>query len=88
MAKVIKNDAKELRIEFESGDLTVPDLIAGALLKNDSVEFAGVEKEHPEVGRPLLVVKSKRSARGDLLKAIEGLDEEFEDLKGQLSKKK
>ena len=56
--------------------------------QNDSVEFAGVMKDHPEIGKPLLVIKSKRSAKSDLLKAIENLDKEFEDLKDQLSKKK
>ncbi len=88
MVKVIKDEAKELQLEFESGDLTIPDLLAAELRDNEGVEFAGVAKDHPEVGKPLLVIKSKRSAKSDLLKAIEKLDKEFEDLKDQLSKKK
>lgn len=86
--KIVKNETKELQLEFDSGDLTVPDLVANELLKSSSVEFAGVMKEHPEIGKPLLVVKSKKSARSDLLKAIENLDGEFESLKEQFSKKK
>jgi DNA-directed RNA polymerase subunit L len=88
MAKFVKNEAKEIQLEFENGDLTIPDLLAAELRANDSVEFAGVMKDHPETGKPLLVIKSKKSAKSDLLKAIEKLDEEFEDLKDQLSKKK
>ncbi len=88
MAKFIKNETKELQLEFENGDLTIPDLLAAELRENDGVEFAGVTKDHPETGKPLLVIKSKKSAKSDLAKAIEKLDKEFEDLKDQLSKKK
>jgi hypothetical protein len=36
----------------------------------------------------VLVVKSKKKAKDVLLKAIESLDEQFAELKTQLSKKK
>jgi DNA-directed RNA polymerase subunit L len=85
---VKKDEGKELNIEFESPDLTVPDMVAKELLTHDSVEFAGVLKDHPEVGKPLLVIKSKKSAKSDLLKAIESIDENFTDLKSQISKTK
>lgn len=49
-AKIIKNDSKELQIEFEDGDITIPDLIVNAVINDKDVEFAGVEKDHPEVG--------------------------------------
>lgn len=86
--EVKKDEGKELDIEFDTPDLTIPDLIASELLTNDSVEFAGVSKDHPEVGKPLLVVRSKKSAKSDLLKALQSIDEEFAELKTQLSKKK
>ena len=70
MVKVIKDEAKELQLEFESGDLTIPDLLAAELRDNEGVEFAGVAKDHPEVGKPLLVIKSKRSAKSDLLRLL------------------
>lgn len=85
---VKRDEGKELDIEFETSDLTIPDLLASELLTSDSVEFAGVSKDHPETGKPLLVIKSKRSAKSDLLKAIESIDANFAELKGQLSKKK
>lgn len=85
---VKKNESKELDIEFDTLDITIPDLIVNELLANDNVEFAGVSKDHPETGKPLLVVKSKRSAKNDLLKALEGIDSEFTELREQLSKKR
>jgi DNA-directed RNA polymerase subunit L len=86
--EIKKDEGKELDIEFDTPDLTIPDLIANELLTSDSVEFAGVSKDHPEVGKPLLVVKSKKSAKSDLLKALQSIDEQFAELKTQLSKKK
>ncbi|MDE1856717.1 MAG: hypothetical protein KGH98_01385 [Candidatus Micrarchaeota archaeon] len=86
---IIKDEPKELRIEFQSGDLTVPDLIANELLKNDDVEFAGVTKDHPEVGKPVLVLKTGKKKAADVLsKTLEDLTEKFTKLEGELSKKK
>jgi DNA-directed RNA polymerase subunit L len=85
---VKKDEGKELQIEFETSDLTIPDLIANELLANSNVEFAGVSKDHPETGKPLLVIKSKRSAKTDMAKALEGIEEKFTELKEQLAKKK
>lgn len=86
--KVIKDESKELMVEFDTKDLTIPDLIASELLSEDDVEFAGVSKDHPETGNVLLVVKSKKNAKSELLKAIGRLDESFGEIKTQLSKKK
>lgn len=86
--KVLKDESKELIVEFQTKDLTFPDLIAGELLNEDDTEFAGVSKDHPETGNVVLVLKSKKQAKAELLKAIERLDEQFADLKGQLSSKK
>jgi DNA-directed RNA polymerase subunit L len=88
MIKVVKDETKELHVEFESGDLTIPDLVAAELRDMDSVEFAGVMKDHPEVGKPLLVIRSKKNAKSDMLKAIGNLEDAFGELKSQLAKKK
>lgn len=86
--KVLKDESKELIIEFETKDLTIPDMIAGELLADDNVEFAGVSKDHPETGNAVLSMRSKKAAKAELLKAIERLDEQVSDLKSQLSSKK
>jgi DNA-directed RNA polymerase subunit L len=85
--KTLKDETKELVIEFETKDLTIPDLIAGELLSSDDVEFAGVAKDHPETGSAVLTIKSKKNAKSALMKAIESLDEQFTELKTQVSKK-
>ena len=85
---IIKDEKKEMVIEFGSEDFTIPDLIASELLQNSDVEFAGVEKDHPEIGNPRLVVKTgKKKASDALEKALEDIDENFSDLKKKLSKK-
>jgi DNA-directed RNA polymerase subunit L len=85
---VIKDETNELIIEFETSDLTIPDLIANQLQQNDDVEFAGVAKDHPEVGKPRLVLKtSKKKAKETFLKAIEQLDETMTELKSAIPTK-
>ncbi len=85
---VIKDETNELVIEFETTDLTVPDLIAAQLLENDDVEFAGAAKDHPEVGKPKLVIKtSKKKAKDALIKALDQIEENITTLKAGVSKK-
>ena len=85
---VIKNESNEMTIEFDTPDLTIPDLIASELLKNDDVEFAGVAKSHPEVGKPTLVIKTnKKKAKDALAKALDQIEEMAAELKSQLGKK-
>jgi DNA-directed RNA polymerase subunit L len=86
---VTKNEPKELVIEFETTDLTLPDLIASELLKNPDVEFAGVSKDHPEIGKPKLVLKtSKKKAVEVLGKSIGNLEEVFTEIKSEVMKKR
>lgn len=86
---VLKDETNELQIEFETHDVTIPDMIASKLLENDDVAFAGVGKDHPEVGKPKLTIKTnKKKAKDALLKAIEELDEEISSLKTNISAKK
>ncbi|MGI0100102.1 MAG: RpoL/Rpb11 RNA polymerase subunit family protein [Candidatus Micrarchaeaceae archaeon] len=86
--KVLKDESKELMIEFDTKDLTIPDLIASELVDEDDTEFAGVSKDHPETGNVVLVLKSKKQAKSELLKAIGRLDEQFAELKEQLGPSK
>lgn len=87
--KIIKNESKELILEFGSSDLTIPDLLAHELMNDSDVGFAGVTKEHPEVGKPRLVVKtSKKSASKALESAIDRIRDNMKDAKAAISKKK
>ncbi len=85
---VIKEESNELIIEFDTTDLTIPDLIASQLQQNDDVEFAGVAKDHPEVGKPRLVIKTgKQKAKTVLMKALEQLDDTITELKSSIPSK-
>ncbi len=84
-----KDESKELEIEFETSDLTLPDLIAAELGRNSDVAFAGVYKDHPEIGKPLLVLKTdKKKARDTLEKALDDIEEQLEELKDKIQKSK
>ncbi len=88
-AELVKDESKELILEFDENDTTIPELLAGRLANEDGVEFAGVAQDHPEVGKPRLVIKTEgKRAITVLSKAIEEIDGELDDLKSQLSKKK
>ncbi|MCL5101930.1 MAG: hypothetical protein M1544_01035 [Candidatus Marsarchaeota archaeon] len=85
---VVKNESKELILEFEDGDTTIPDLIAAELLKNDDVSFTGVTKDHPETGKPQLVIKTEKKKAADALnKALENLDEWISEVKKGINAK-
>lgn len=85
---VVKNEGNELIVDFETSDYTIPDLIASQLQQNDDVEFAGVAKEHPEVGRPRLVIRTnKKNPRAALEKALKQLDETISELKASIPAK-
>ena len=87
--KVLKNESKELVIEFGSSDLTFPDLLAHELMNDDDVSFAGVMKEHPEVGKPTLVIKTgKKSALTALNNAMERVGDSVKEMRSAVSKKK
>ncbi len=85
---VIKNESKELILEFDDGDTTIPDLIAAELQKNSDVSFTGVRKDHPEIGKPQLIIKTeKKKASEALNKALEALDEWISEVKKGINAK-
>jgi DNA-directed RNA polymerase subunit L len=87
--KVLKSETKELVIEFDTSDLTMPDLLAAVLLENDDVEFAGVAKDHPETGKPVLTVKTGEKKAVEVVeKALGQIGERATGIKAGLAKKK
>ncbi len=83
----IEDDAKSLVVEFEDADRSVPEMIKSKLLENKDVDFVGVVKEHPDIARPKLIVKSSKNARTLVLKAVEELQDDMKDLASSLPKK-
>ena len=87
--KVVKDEAKELVLQFGTKDLTIPDLLAHELLGDSDVTFAGVSKEHPEVGEPLLVVKTNRKKAVDAVtSAIDRINDSIKEMRAGVSKRK
>ncbi len=85
--KILEDEAKSLTIEFEDVDRAVPDLICGRLQEKEDVNFAAVVKEHPETGKPKLIVKSDKNPKKLVLKAIEEVQDQVKELAAQLPKK-
>ena len=78
---IVQDEQKEIIIEFDSSiDRGIPELIKSKLLDDKNVTFAGVVKEHPERGNTKLIVKSTKTVKPLIEKAIEELEEEFKEM--------
>jgi DNA-directed RNA polymerase subunit L len=85
---IIKNESKELILEFENGDTTIPDLITAEIAENPDVAFVGVTKDHPETGKPQLVIKTNKKKASEILeKALESIDEQISAIKKGINAK-
>ncbi|MCL5419888.1 MAG: hypothetical protein M1354_03360 [Candidatus Marsarchaeota archaeon] len=84
---IIEDEPKSLIIEFDGADRGIADIIKGRLTESKDVEFVSVVKEHFEVGKPRLVVKSSKNAKALVLKAIEGLEDDLKKLSSQVPDK-
>lgn len=84
---VTEDGKKGLIIEFSDADRGIAELIKGKLSNSKDVEFVGVVKEHFEVSKPKLIIKSSKNARSLVLKAAEELEDELKDLASQIPKK-
>ncbi len=82
---VLKKEDKEMILKFATSDMTIPDLIAVALLKDTDVLFAGIVKKHLDVGDPQLVLKTKKKKAADVLsKTLKELTDEFSSIKSSI----
>lgn len=82
---IIEDEPKSMVLEFEGADRGIAELIKDKLIKNKNVEFAGVIKEHPEVGQPRLVVKAGK-AKALILEAVEEVQKDMKEFASQMSK--
>lgn len=83
----IEDEAKSIVIEFVDADRSIPEMVKSKLIDSKDVDFVGVVKEHPEINRPKLIVKSGKNARSLVLKAVEELQDDIKDLASSLPKK-
>ncbi len=85
--KIIEEEPKSIILEFGGADRGIAELIKDRLINNKDVDFAGVVKEHPEIGQPRLVVKANK-AKALVLKAVEEVQDEIKEFSSQLPKSK
>ncbi len=85
--KIIEDEPKSMILEFVEADRGLAELIKDRLINNKDVDFAGVVKEHPEIGMPRLVVKASKP-KALILKAIEEVQDEMKELSSQMPKSK
>ena len=83
----VEDETKSVVIEFVDADRSVPEMIKSKLIDDKDVEFVGVVKEHPDINKPKLIVKSTKNVRALILKAVEELQDDIKDLASSLPKK-
>lgn len=85
--RIIEDEPKSMILEFAEADRGIAELIKDRLINNRDVEFAGVIKEHPEIGMPRLVIKANRP-KSLVLKAVEEVQDEIKEFSSQMPKSK
>ena len=82
---VLEDEPKSLILEFDRADRGVAELLKGVLMQNKSVDFVSVVKEHPEIGKPKLVLKAEKP-KALVAKAVEEVEEMLDQVSTKLKK--
>lgn len=81
-----KND-KYWTVELVGEDRSIPNMLVHALHKNQDVEFAACVVEHPLLGNPKIVVRTKSKKAADALeKAVDEVLEQVKEFKTKIKK--
>ncbi len=87
--EVLKEETHELQIQFSEIDHGFLNLIKEALWQQPGVEMASFRLEHPEVGKPLFIVKTKgKDAKKIWNSAIDAASESLDKLGKEIKKLK
>ncbi len=88
--KFIEKGTSRIKFEIKGEDHTLANSIRDELWKDNSVEVAGYNIEHPLVSSPIfsLQTNNKENARKSLLNAIERLKKRNKELLDKVSKLK
>jgi len=85
--KINAKSDKYWEVELVGEDRSLPNMIAEALHGNSDVEFAASILEHPTIGSPKIIIRTKNKKAGDaLLKAIEEVEEQLKEFKTKFKK--
>lgn len=76
--KILNYEKNVLEFEIDGVEYTIPELLTGKLSANESVEFVSYKVEHPLIGRPRIIVKTKNKNALDV--TLDALDEIKKDI--------
>lgn len=74
------------RLVVRGSGYAIANIIKGELLKLDSIEFAGVEKPHPQKDKISIVIRGG-NIEENIKKAIENGKERFKEIKSEVNEK-
>ncbi len=78
-----------LELEFEDEDVAFPHALREILISEKDVEFAAVRSDHPQVGSPVLILRTKSGNVVDALEdALKELKSNVKDFKNGLKSAK
>ncbi len=84
--KILKQDKNTLEIDIGDIDQSLAAMIVEKLNGTKGVEFAAYKREHPIVGAPHLIVKTKGSDPAKVLdKILEEVKKEVSEFRKQFS---
>ena len=74
-----------IEIEFEGEDISFPHALREILIAEKDVEFAACKSDHPQVGKPTLILRTKSKNALDVLEsALDELKANVKDFKNNL----
>lgn len=82
--KIVSKDKNTLELETEGIDHSLLQLLSDRLNEDKGVEFVSYKVEHPLVGNPKLIIRTKSGTpEKHLLKALAEVKKEVEDFKSR-----
>jgi DNA-directed RNA polymerase subunit L len=86
--KIVEDTKNRMTVEMPSEDHTFPNLLRKTLWEDSDVDVAAYKMEHPLVGKPQLMVQTKKGEPKAVLKKAAGtIEKRAKELAGLFSKK-
>jgi DNA-directed RNA polymerase subunit L len=87
--KMRASEPNYVEIELVGEDISFANTIKEILIKDSDVEFAACKQEHPQVGHPVIYVRTKKKSPLPLIKdALKEMKKEAADFKASMKEKK
>ncbi|MDE1797985.1 MAG: DNA-directed RNA polymerase subunit L [Candidatus Micrarchaeota archaeon] len=82
-------EANYIELEIQGEDIGLPNALREILIEDKDVEFAACKNEHPQVGSPLLMLRTKTKKPLDVLEsAVDKLRKEAKSFESELKSAK